>query len=96
MEIEFGNRYKTRNGQIVFVAVNDVKCREEAHYIGCNATKNLIDYECYICWLKNGKCTNHSRKAYYSNRGYNSMEEFLSQFDIVEEIDDNKKQLTLF
>lgn len=95
MNIKLGLRYKTRNGRLAFVCLHDPENNEKYRFCGVIAsTYNNEVFEGFA-WLENGKCTDHRRKVYYSDEGFSNMEDFLSQYDLVECIDEGK-QLNLF
>lgn len=95
MKIKLGLRYKTRNGRLAFVCVNDERNADDYKFGGCITSCDHLENNDFIFWLESGKCTDHRDKAYYAKEGFSSMRDFLSQFDLVECIDDDK-QLNLF
>lgn len=93
MKIELGLRYKTRNGRLAFVCLHDERNAKEFRFCGVLASEDNFERCNDLSWLESGKCTHHSRQAYYAEEGFSSKEEFLSQFDLLDCVDKQQRDL---
>lgn len=93
MKIELGLRYKTRNGRLAFVCLHDERNAKEFRFCGVLASEDNFEHYNDLSWLESGKCTHHSRQAYYTEEGFSSKVEFLSQFDLLDCVDKQQRDL---
>ena len=93
MKIELGLRYKTRNGRLAFVCLHDERNAKEFRFCGVLASEDNFERCNDLSWLESGKCTHHSRQAYYAEEGFSSKEEFLSQLDLLDCVDKQQRDL---
>lgn len=87
MKIELGLRYKTRNGRLAFVCLHDERNAKEFRFCGVLASEDNFEHYNDLSWLESGKCTHHSEE------GFSSKIEFLSQFDLLDCVDKQQRDL---
>lgn len=83
MKIELGLRY---------VCLHDERNAKEFRFCGVLASEDNFEHN-DLSWLESGKCTHHSRQAYYTEEGFSSKVEFLSQFDLLDCVDKQQRDL---